>query len=198
MTILKEINLEVAQGETVAIMGPSGVGKSTLLHILGTLEAPTDGELIIAGKSTQTTSNSQLRNQHIGFIFQNYNLLEEYTAMDNLMMPARIGRKKENLKRAHELLDRVNLLDRKDFLAKLLSGGEKQRLAIARALYNDPELILADEPTGNLDDEHSQNIHNLLLGAAKDFNKSLIVVTHNHDLAKLCDRQYLLRDGILV
>ncbi len=198
LTILKEINLEVAQGETVAIMGPSGVGKSTLLHILGTLEAPTDGELIIAGKSTQTTSNSQLRNQHIGFIFQNYNLLEEYTAMDNLMMPARIGRKKENLKRAHELLDRVNLLDRKDFLAKLLSGGEKQRLAIARALYNDPELILADEPTGNLDDEHSQNIHNLLLGAAKDFNKSLIVVTHNHDLAKLCDRQYLLRDGILV
>jgi len=195
--ILKEVSLTVHKGETIAIMGPSGVGKSTLLHILGTLDTPCSGFLKIVGKDSIKTSSTLLRNQHIGFIFQNYNLLEEYSVLDNVLMPAKIARKGHQESHAKQLLEKVGLASHAEHLAKLLSGGEKQRVAIARALCNNPDLILADEPSGNLDDTHSTRIHNLLLSSTKKLNKALIVVTHNFELAQKCDRIYTLHDGHL-
>ncbi len=200
--LLKEIDLEIEKGKAVAIMGKSGEGKSTLLHILGTLEKPTSGELHICGKSIDSSSLARLRNQHIGFIFQSFNLLEDYTVLENILMPAkiaRLGASSQSLSylRAQMLLEKIGLSSRADFLAKLLSGGEKQRVAIARALLNNPELILADEPSGNLDRMHSQAIHQLLLQLTKEEGKTLIVVTHDSELASLCDLSYLLKDGKL-
>lgn len=200
--VLKEIDLEIEQGKAVAIMGKSGEGKSTLLHILGTLEKPTSGELHICGQSIDSTSLASLRNHHIGFIFQSFNLLEDYTVLENILMPAKIARlathaQSPAYKCAHKLLEKIGLSSRTDFLAKLLSGGEKQRVAIARALLNDPELILADEPSGNLDHMHSQGIHQLLLQLTKEEGRTLIVVTHDPELASLCDYTYLLKDGKL-
>lgn len=195
VTILHDISLEVEAGQTVAITGKSGEGKSTLLHILGTLEKPSSGELFICGKPLKNLP--QIRNRHIGFIFQSFNLLEEYTVLENVLMPGKIGRHKLDHIRALTLLEEVGLSHRADFPAKLLSGGEKQRAAIARALYNDPDLILADEPSGNLDHSHSVAIHEMLIGSAKKRNKALIIVTHDPELASLCDRTYLLMDGIL-
>lgn len=193
--VLSGISLEVQAGETVAITGKSGEGKSTLLHILGTLEKPTEGEIFICG--AQPTNLPEVRNRHIGFIFQTFNLLEDYSVLDNVLMPAKIGRRPLNTERALELLGEVGLSHRADFPAKLLSGGEKQRAAIARALCNDPDLILADEPSGNLDHAHSIAIHELLIGSAKKRNKALVIVTHDKELASLCDRTYLLMDGKL-
>ena len=196
--LLKQISLEVAPGEAVAIMGKSGEGKSTLLHILGTLEAPSAGDIEIAGQPVRAANTSLLRNRHIGFIFQAFHLMEEETALSNVLMPAKIARKeKQGVARALELLEQVGLTSRKDILVKFLSGGEKQRVAIARALCNDPELILADEPTGNLDHATSQGIHALLIDSAKKLNKALIVVTHDPELAKLCDRTLILKEGHL-
>lgn len=196
--LLKQISLEVAPGEAVAIMGKSGEGKSTLLHILGTLEAPSEGEIEIAGQPVKAANTAFLRNRHIGFIFQAFHLMEEETALSNVLMPAKIARKeKQQVARALELLNQVGLTSRKDTLVKFLSGGEKQRVAIARALCNDPELILADEPTGNLDHATSQGIHELLIASAKKMNKALIVVTHDPELAKLCDRTLILKEGHL-
>lgn len=195
--VLKAISLTVYRGETIAITGPSGVGKSTLLHILGTLDVPDSGELFIAGKNVLNTSCSLIRNRHIGFVFQNFNLLEEYTLLENILMPARIKRKPIDIYRAKELLRRVELESHMHHLAKLLSGGEKQRAGVARALCNDPDLILADEPSGNLDTKNSYLIHKLLIHSAKEFNKALIVITHNQDLAALCDRTYSLHDAHL-
>ena len=195
--ILKEVSLTVHEGETVAIMGPSGVGKSTLLHILGTLDSPSSGSLEISGKNALGDLSTLLRNQYIGFIFQSYNLLDEYTALDNVLMPAKIARKGDQEAAAKKLLENVGLASHAGHLAKLLSGGEKQRVAIARALCNNPDLILADEPSGNLDDTHSTRIHDLLISSAKDLNKALIVVTHNFELAKQCDKIYTLHDGHL-
>ena len=200
--VLKGASLEVLQGTSVAIMGKSGEGKSTLLHILGSLEKPTSGEITICGLKTHETSLPLLRNTHIGFVFQSYNLLDDYTLLDNVLLPAKIARlptKKGSpaYKRALELLEQVGLGHRAHFLAKLLSGGEKQRAAIARALCNDPELILADEPSGNLDSIHSQAIHQLLISLCKEHHKTLIVVTHDQALSSLCDKIYLLKDGIL-
>ncbi len=200
--LLHEVSLEVEKGAAVAIMGKSGEGKSTLLHILGTLEKPTSGELEICGKRAHPSFNDELRNRHIGFIFQSYNLLEEYSVLDNVLMPARIARKDLHksgpiYSRALELLDSVGLSSRAHFLAKLLSGGEKQRTAIARALCNDPELILADEPSGNLDNQHSQAIHQLLIQLSRQHQKTLIVVTHDKELASLCDQIFVLKSGNL-
>ncbi len=196
-TILKGINLEVRRGETVAIMGPSGVGKTTLLHILGTLEKPESGSLEISGKNGLSGGVSQIRNEHIGFIFQNFNLLEESTSIENVLMPARIGRKPLDSAHALELLKLVNLENKAKSIVKHLSGGEKQRVAIARALCNNPDLILADEPSGNLDDTNSAAIHQLLIHTAKELGKSLVVVTHNRELAAECDQTYLIHDGNL-
>ncbi|MGE3953777.1 MAG: ABC transporter ATP-binding protein [Parachlamydiales bacterium] len=198
--ILRGIDLEVGPGETVAIMGRSGEGKSTLLHILGTLEKATSGELEIGGTPITGRDYPHLRNRLIGFIFQSFFLLEDYSTLDNVMMAARIGRKggPQVRKRALELLDRVGLSHRLTHPTKLLSGGEKQRVAIARALLNNPALIFADEPSGNLDHQNSEGIHKLLLELVAQENKTLITVTHDQNLAGLCHRQYLLRDGILV
>ena len=183
-------------------MGSSGEGKSTLLHILGTLEQPSSGQLEICGQPTDTSSLPSLRNRHIGFIFQSFNLLEEDTVLDNVLMPARIAREPTHsrspaYRRALQLLEKVGLSSRIRFLAKLLSGGEKQRVAIARALLNNPDLILADEPSGNLDYGNSQAIHQLLLMLTKEEGKTLVIVTHDSELASLCDKTYQLKDGKL-
>lgn len=195
--LLKGVSLTVHEGETVAIMGPSGVGKSTLLHILGTLDTPSSGSLDIAGQNALGDTHASLRNKHIGFIFQNYNLLDEYSVLDNVLMPAKIGRQGDHVPIAKKLLDTVGMGNHASHLAKLLSGGEKQRVAIARALCNNPDLILADEPSGNLDDTNSARIHKLLIASAKELNKALIVVTHDFELAKQCDQVYTLHDGYL-
>lgn len=200
--VLKGVSLTLARGESLAIMGASGEGKSTLLQILGTLETPTDGALHILGKPITSKNAPYARNHHIGFIFQAFNLLEDYTAFQNVLMPALIAGKDISkgsaaYLRALELLDRVGLSHRAYFSTKLLSGGEKQRVAIARALCNDPAILLADEPSGNLDDVTSQQIHNLLLHSSKELNKGLIVVTHNRSFATLCDRTLHLQKGVL-
>lgn len=199
VTILNNISLEVHAGETVAIMGKSGEGKTTLLHILGTLEPATEGSLKICGIPASPSNWNHLRNQKIGFIFQAYNLLEDYTVLENVLMPAKIAGHLGPAahQRALELLHEVGLSHRADFPAKLLSGGEKQRAAIARAFLNDPALILADEPSGNLDHANSTIIYNLLLGAAQKRGKALIVVTHDRELADLCQKTYSLMDGVL-
>jgi lipoprotein-releasing system ATP-binding protein len=193
--VLKGIDLTIHQGESIAIIGKSGEGKSTLLHILGTLEKPTSGFLEICGKDVSTASLPQLRNRHIGFIFQNYNLLDDYTTLDNVLMPTHPGSAAHT--RALMLLEVVGLSARAKFLAKILSGGEKQRATIARALCNDPDLILADEPSGNLDHANSQEVHTLLYRLTKEFNKSLIVVTHDQELSSHCGKTLLLKDGNL-
>jgi len=202
LEVLKGIDLEVFPGESVAITGKSGEGKSTLLHILGTLEKASGGTLEICGQDVSQSSLPQLRNKHIGFIFQSYNLLDDYTTLENVLMSAKIARQATHPgspahTRALELLETVGLKERANFMAKLLSGGEKQRAAIARALCNNPDLILADEPSGNLDHKHSQEIHSLLIRLSKDFNKALIVVTHDKELSFLCDKTLLLKDGNL-
>ncbi|MDJ0652269.1 MAG: ABC transporter ATP-binding protein [Simkaniaceae bacterium] len=195
--ILKEVSITLHAGETIAIMGSSGAGKSTLLHILGTLDTPSEGTLEIAGKNALSAQAATLRNQHIGFIFQNYNLLDEYSVIDNVLMPTRIARMSDKEDHAKKLLRGVGLEDHRHHLAKQLSGGEKQRAAIARAFCNNPDLILADEPTGNLDDANSTKIHELLISSAKTMHKGLIVVTHSDELAKQCDVIYTLRSGYL-
>ncbi len=200
--VLSDVSLDVHQGETVAITGKSGEGKSTLLHILGTLEQSTSGTLEICEKTPSPHNVSHLRNKSIGFIFQSFNLLENYTTIENVLMPAKIGRldtspKSPAYAHAKALLEEVGLSDRADFPAKLLSGGEKQRAAIARAFCNDPDIIFADEPSGNLDHTHSCIIHALLIGSAKKRNKALIIVTHDKELAALCDTTYHLMNGTL-
>lgn len=198
--ILKGVDLELKKNQSIAIMGASGIGKTTLLHILGTLETFQEGTLSILNN---TLLNDEIRNKHIGFIFQTYNLLEDLTLLDNVLMPAYISRqniKKESpaYKRALLLLEEVGLDKRINHLAKTLSGGEKQRATIARAFCNNPDIILADEPSGNLDHENSKIIHSLLLNSVKKFNKSLIVATHDKELASLCDKIYHLEDGKLI
>jgi lipoprotein-releasing system ATP-binding protein len=202
LTVLKQISFRVNKGESLAIKGKSGEGKSTLLHILGGLTDFSSGKLEVCGYSFPCNNLPLLRNQHLGFIFQFYHLLEEFSVLDNVLMPARIARQNTHkssyfYKRAEELLELVGLSHRKSFLAKHLSGGEKQRVAIARALCNDPELILADEPSGNLDQINSESIHQLLLDLQKTFKKTVVIVTHDPELAKACDRMLILKEGCL-
>lgn len=202
VSVLQDINLTVCKGEAVAITGRSGEGKSTLLQLLGTLEDPCDGILEIANMPVTYRNKSLIRNRHIAFIFQSFHLLEDYTAIENVLMPARIGRKdiskgSVSYKQGWRLLELVGLADRAHFHTKLLSGGEKQRVAIARALCNDPDLILADEPSGNLDRQTAGSIHELLLGFAREEKKSVVIVTHDQELAGLCDKQYVLHGGVL-
>lgn len=192
--VLSNISLAVAPGETIAICGRSGEGKTTLLHILGTLEEPDSGEIEIGGQRLTRSNAPVIRNQQIGFIFQAYNLLEDFTTLENVLMPARIARRPASRQKGLELLELVGLEERADFPAKFLSGGERQRAAIARALCNDPSLILADEPSGNLDRANAQKVGKILIS----LKKSLILVTHDPDLASLCDRRYLLKEGNLI
>lgn len=199
LKVLQGITLQAKSGETIAIMGKSGEGKSTLLHILGTLEAPSSGHLRICGAPLPKNGIGSVRNQHIGFIFQAYHLLEDFTTLDNVLMPLKIGRiaTKEKINGAKELLKEVGLEGKEKVLAKYLSGGEKQRVAIARALVNHPNLLLADEPTGNLDHGYSLEIQKLLLDKAKQLGKALIVVTHDEEFARKCDRLLFLKEGRL-
>lgn len=201
--ILSGINLQVHAGESVAIVGRSGEGKSTLLQILGTLETPCEGILKINDHLVNSSNKTTIRNQAIGFVFQFFHLLEDYTALENILMPARIAR--QNIekgspteKRAWELLEKVGLTERAHYHTKLLSGGEKQRVALARAMCNDPAIIFADEPSGNLDRQTSHLIHQILLDFARDPRKALIVVTHDKELASLCSKQYELVSGKLL
>lgn len=200
--ILKGIDLIVEAGESVAIIGRSGEGKSTLLQILGTLETPCEGSLKISGQEVQRSNRTLIRRHEIGFIFQSFHLLEDYTALENVLIPARIAR--QNTKKGSQaeqrgmhLLEQVGLADRAHFHTKLLSGGEKQRVALARAMCNNPALIFADEPSGNLDRQTSYLIHELLMNFVHKERKTLIVVTHDGDLAKLCGKQYELQSGLL-
>lgn len=197
LDVLSDISLIVRAGESVAICGRSGEGKTTLLHILGTLEEPDEGHLWIAGVEVRSKSAYRLRQEKIGFIFQSFNLLEDFTALDNVLMPARIARQPINKTKALDLLREVDLFDRRDTPAKLLSGGERQRVAIARALCNDPSLIFADEPSGNLDQANAMRIGELLMHCVRVKNKSLVLVTHDASLAALCDRTYFLEQGLL-
>jgi lipoprotein-releasing system ATP-binding protein len=202
LQILTDVNLTVHEGASLAIMGRSGAGKTTLLHALGTLETIDSGSLKILGRDVNETNKDKVRAADLGFIFQSYNLLEDFSAIENVLMPARILRQKASkestaYKRAQELLEQVGLEERADFPAKLLSGGERQRVAIARALCNDPKIILADEPSGNLDAENASLIYSLLLEIVRKQKKTLIVVTHDEELAKLCDQTYILTSGKL-
>ena len=202
VSILRGIDLTVKRGETVAIIGRSGEGKSTLLQVLGTLDSSCKGNLSIGGKKVSGWNKSAIRNRHIAFIFQTFHLLDDYSAIDNVLMPAKIGRKSTHpdsdmYLRAEALLEHVGLGERMDFNTKLLSGGEKQRVAIARAFCNNPDLILADEPTGNLDRQTADPIHAMLIEYARKHNHGLVVVTHDPALAALCDARYRLADGIL-
>ena len=202
LDVLIDISLSINSGESIAICGRSGEGKTTLLHILGTLEESDSGTLTIADTKVSARNAYVLRQRHIGFIFQSFNLLEDFTAIENILMPARIARQNidsssEAYQRAIDHLGEIDLLDRAHTKAKLLSGGERQRVAIARALCNDPSLILADEPSGNLDRTNANRIGELLLRCVQSKKKSLILVTHDSSLAALCDRRYLLKDGFL-
>lgn len=197
-TILQDISFEILQGEAVAIMGKSGEGKSTLLHILGTLESASQGTVKICGKVPEKHSLPELRNTHVGFVFQDYHLLEDFTVLENVLMPLKIARKDHAyVDQAQNLIKEVGLEPLAHIQTKFLSGGEKQRVAIARAMSCFPDIIFADEPTGNLDEELSREIEQLLLQTVKKYNKTLVVVTHDENFAQLCDRILLLKAGHL-
>lgn len=198
--VLRGIDLEISQGEIVSIIGKSGAGKSTLLHILGTLDKLDKGQLEIQNTMVSELNEKNLarfRNENIGFVFQFHHLLQEFSALENVCIPAFIAQKprKETQERARDLLVYLGLEHRIDHKPSQLSGGEAQRVAIARALINQPLIILADEPTGNLDKENSENLHQLFIQLRKDFNSTFIIVTHNEDLANLSDRVIHIVDG---
>lgn len=201
--ILKGVNLEVNKGEIVAIVGASGAGKSSLLNILGTLDKADSGKVIIDDIDTSALSSKQLsafRNHKIGFIFQFHHLLVEFTALENVCIPAYIAGTSKTIaeKRAIELLNKLGLGERLHHKPAQLSGGEQQRVAVARALVNSPALIFADEPSGNLDSANARDLHELFLQLRDEFNQTFIIVTHNEDLANLSDRKVLMRDGLIV
>lgn len=200
--VLKGVDLLINKGEFVSIIGKSGAGKSTLLHILGTLDRADKGSIKINGENVFQLSKKKLagfRNKNIGFVFQFHHLLPEFTALENVIIPGLIGKTAENelKKRGLELLDYLGLSDRLDHKPAELSGGEQQRVAVARALINQPAVIFADEPSGNLDSGSSQELHQLLFRLRDDFQQTFVIVTHNDDLAKMSDRILEMQDGIL-
>lgn len=202
LQVLKGIDLHIDKGEVVSIVGPSGAGKTTLLQIIGTLDRPDGGKVEINGVNIGGLSSKQLsnfRNQHLGFIFQFHQLLPEFTALENIMIPAYISgtKKNETLKRAKELLNFLGLTDRAAHKPTELSGGEKQRVAVARALINQPLVILADEPSGSLDTQNKAELHQLFFDLREKFGQTFIIVTHDEQLAQLTDRTIHLRDGIV-
>lgn len=195
--ILKGIDLEINKGEFVAMMGPSGSGKSTLLNVIGALDKPTEGVYRIQNKLISTLSSDQLaeiRNKYIGFIFQNFNLIPTLSALENVALPSFYSGN-QDVERAKSLLNMVGLDDQYKKKPNELSGGQRQRVAIARSLINDPEFILADEPTGNLDSKTGKEIMDLILSLKKDFSKTILMVTHDPNLATLADRVIYLKDG---
>jgi len=200
--ILRDLTFDLAAGETAAIVGASGIGKSTLLHILGTLDRPDSGQLLFKGEDVFAYDDMTLarfRNKSVGFVFQFHHLLPEFNAVENTMMPALIGGagKRKAIQTAENLLVRVGLKDRLLYRVGKLSGGEQQRVALARALVLKPAVLLADEPTGNLDESNSEQIHSLLIELNQEFSMTLVVVTHNRKLASLMSRRVTIADGKL-
>lgn len=203
LEILKGVDFEVQKGEIVSIIGPSGAGKSTLLHILGTLDKPDSGTVALKGTVINKLNGSVLsafRNQNVGFVFQFHHLLPEFSALENICIPAFIAKtgKKQAETRALELLDLFGLKDRAQHKPNQLSGGEQQRIAIARALINSPSIILADEPSGNLDSENAAALHKLFVSLRDNFHQTFVIVTHNEHLAKTGDRVVTMKDGLII
>lgn len=203
LQVLKGIDLCIEKGEIVSIVGPSGAGKTTLLQILGTLDKPDSGSVVVDGIETSTLSTNKLsefRNRHLGFVFQFHQLLPEFTAIENIMIPAYIAgmKPKEARNRAEELLAFMGLSDRATHKPNELSGGEKQRVAVARALMNNPAVILADEPSGSLDSKNKEELHKLFFELRDKFGQTFVIVTHDETLATLTDRTIHLKDGRIV
>ena len=203
LQVLKGIDLRIEKGEIVSIVGPSGAGKTTLLRILGTLDKPDSGSVVVDGIETSTLSTNKLsefRNTHLGFVFQFHQLLPEFTAIENIMIPAYIAgmKPKEARSRAEELLAFMGLSDRATHKPNELSGGEKQRVAVARALMNNPAVILADEPSGSLDSKNKEELHKLFFELRDKFGQTFVIVTHDETLATLTDRTIHLKDGRIV
>ena len=206
LQVLKGVDLHIEKGEVIAIVGPSGAGKTTLLQILGTLDTPdasTNSVLHLNGDDILVLNDknlSKFRNQHIGFIFQFHQLLPEFTALENVCIPGFIANRNKNevTEAAKKLLDFLGLADRVNHKPNELSGGEQQRVAVARALINDPKVIFADEPSGNLDSASAKNLHELFFKLRDEFNQTFVIVTHNEDLADMTDRKLEMRDGRII
>ena len=202
LEVLKGISLEVEKGEIISIVGASGAGKSTLLHIIGTLDRADTGTIEMNSVNVRKLSDKKLatfRNKHIGFVFQFHHLLPEFTALENICIPGFLGRrnKREVERKALDLLNFMGLKERSHHKPNELSGGEQQRVAVARALINNPDVILADEPSGNLDSASAVELHNLFFSLRNSFNQTYIIVTHNFDLANMADRKLTIRDGMI-
>jgi len=203
LQVLKGVDIHVQKGEVVSIVGASGAGKSTLLHILGTLDRLDNGKLLIADTNIQQLNDkalAQFRNQHIGFVFQFHHLLPEFTALENVCIPAYLNKNNPKsdaqiTQRGKELLDFLGLKERMTHKPSQMSGGEQQRVAVARALINQPDVILADEPSGNLDSESSDNLHQLFFDLRNEFQQTFVIVTHNMELADMSDRKLVIKDG---
>lgn len=203
LEVLKGVDIDIKKGEIVSIVGSSGAGKTTLLQILGTLDSPNSGNLFFNDQNVSKFSKKELanfRNKNIGFIFQFHHLLPEFTALENICIPAFIANttKKQAEKRALELLKRLGLEDRANHKPNQLSGGEQQRVSVARALINNPLVILADEPSGNLDSKNAQELHQLFFDLRDEFQQTFIIVTHNEQLAEMADRKLTMKDGVIV
>lgn len=201
--VLKGVNIEIKKGEIVSIVGSSGAGKSTLLHILGTLDKADTGEVFLHNENVSRLKGNNLaafRNKHIGFIFQFHHLLPEFTALENVCIPGWISnaKRKQINQRAEELLMLLGLKERLHHKPDALSGGEQQRVAVARALINSPDIVFADEPTGNLDSTNAKELHKLFFDLRKEFNQTFLIVTHNEELAQLSDRLVHMKDGLIV
>ncbi len=201
LTVLKNFCLDVNQGEIITIMGQSGSGKSTALNILGTLDDPESGAIFINDNQISNLSDneiSNIRNQYIGFVFQFHHLLPEFTAIENILMPTWISGNENRIYEADQLLLTLNLMDRKNHFPNQLSGGERSRIAIARALINKPAVLLADEPTGNLDKENANKLVNLLIKINNEFDQAIVLTTHNPEVADIGHKQFILENGCLV
>jgi lipoprotein-releasing system ATP-binding protein len=203
LNVLKGVDIDIKKGEIVSIVGSSGAGKSTLLHILGTLDKADAGEIVLNNQPVSGLSGKRLaafRNREIGFVFQFHHLLPEFTALENVCIPGWIagGKKKEITARAETLLKNLRLGDRLDNKPQQLSGGEQQRVAVARALINNPAIVMADEPTGNLDSSNAKELHQLFIDLRSQFSQTFLIVTHNEELAKMSDRIVMMKDGKII
>jgi lipoprotein-releasing system ATP-binding protein len=203
LSVLKGVSMQVDKGEIVSLMGSSGAGKSTLMHILGTLDAPDEGSVLLNNQVIHQLKSKELaafRNQHIGFVFQFHHLLPEFSALENVCIPGWIGKRsrKEVEEKAADLLSMMGLKNRFNHKPNALSGGEQQRVSVARALINQPDIVFADEPTGNLDSANAEELHRLFFELRNKFNQTFLIVTHNESLAAACDRTIHMKDGLIV